>query len=53
MVTNCLNCPFRKDCNNCDKEMTCEEFKAYMQKKEQAFFEQYLTECDKESTLRT
>lgn len=29
---NCPSCPIKVACNNCDKEMTCEEFKEYWNK---------------------
>ena len=30
---NCSTCPYRIECSECDKELTCEEFKVYIKEK--------------------
>lgn len=38
-VNRCIDCRIRNDCANSDKELTCEEFRAYMQEQELQFFQ--------------
>ena len=52
-LLSCIDCPIRNECNNCDKELTCEEFKAYLDEQELQFFQEQLTEYAKESTLKS
>ena len=29
MINDCSTCPIKTECNECDREMTCEEFVKY------------------------
>lgn len=53
MTNNCIDCRYRYDCHNSDKEMTCEEFKSYMEEQELEFFQDNLSKCSQEGILET
>lgn len=45
-MNKCIDCRIRNECANSDKEMTCEEFKAYMQEQELQFFQEEMKGVD-------
>lgn len=45
-VNKCIDCRIRNECANSDKELTCEEFKAYMQEQELQFFQEEMKGVD-------